>query len=250
MKPKVALQLWSVKEACQQDFIGTLKLVKEMGYDGVEFAGYYGLSATELSAILTELDLAVAGSHIGYDQIVENLDEVIAYEKAIGNERIICPYVAADTFEEWQERFAAFREAQEKIAAAGLTLIYHNHSHEFTAIPDKSILEEMVAAVPGIKLEVDTYWVQHAGLNVVEWLLENRQSVALLHIKEMLIVDGEKESTEIGTGILPIASYVNVAKELDLPWLIVEQEAFQKYPAIESAAINVVALKKIIEEVY
>ena len=36
-----------------------------------------------------------------------------------------------------------------------------------------------------------------------------------------------KESTEINNGILPIKDYVTVAQQFQLPWLIVEQEAFQ-----------------------
>ncbi|EAE5404739.1 sugar phosphate isomerase/epimerase, partial [Listeria monocytogenes] len=63
MKAKIALQLWSVKEACEDDFFGTLEKVAEMGYDGVEFAGYYGKSASEIKAKLAELGLEVAGSH-------------------------------------------------------------------------------------------------------------------------------------------------------------------------------------------
>ena len=250
MKPKIALQLWSVKETCDQDFVGTLKKVKEMGYDGVEFAGYYGLAATELKAIMADLDLEIAGSHISYEQIADNLDAVIAYETTLGNQRIVCPFIGRATFAEWQACFAVLKAAEETLAAHDLELIYHNHSHEFTEIPSKDILAEMIQAVPNIKLEVDTYWVQHAGLTVVEWLKEHRAAIALLHIKEMVVTAGEKESTEIGSGILPIASYVEVAKELGLPWLVIEQEAFQKYTPIESAALNVKALKKIVEEVF
>ena len=36
---KFALQLYSVRTDLESDFKGTLRKVKEMGYDGVEFAG-------------------------------------------------------------------------------------------------------------------------------------------------------------------------------------------------------------------
>ena len=38
----VALQLYSVREDMEADFAGTLQKVKEIGYDGVEFAGLFG----------------------------------------------------------------------------------------------------------------------------------------------------------------------------------------------------------------
>ena len=45
----VALQLYSVRDDMASDFEGTLKKVKAMGYDGVEFAGLFGHSAAEVT---------------------------------------------------------------------------------------------------------------------------------------------------------------------------------------------------------
>jgi len=39
----IAVQLYSVREECAQDLPGTLKAVAEMGYEGVDFAGYHEL---------------------------------------------------------------------------------------------------------------------------------------------------------------------------------------------------------------
>ena len=41
----IALQLYSVRKDCEADLPGVLKQVAEMGYEGVEFAGYYGRTA-------------------------------------------------------------------------------------------------------------------------------------------------------------------------------------------------------------
>lgn len=64
MKPKIGLQLWSIQEACKEDLFQALESVKKSGYDGVEFAGYYGYSATEVANALKEYDLGVAASHL------------------------------------------------------------------------------------------------------------------------------------------------------------------------------------------
>ena len=40
----VAVQVYSVRDSAERDLASTLKQIKEMGYDGVEFAGLYGLS--------------------------------------------------------------------------------------------------------------------------------------------------------------------------------------------------------------
>lgn len=53
----LGLQLYSVKELVQKDFIGTLKEVAEVGYDGVEFAGFFNTPAKELKKALDDLNL-------------------------------------------------------------------------------------------------------------------------------------------------------------------------------------------------
>ncbi|MEM2794876.1 MAG: hypothetical protein QXY49_03360, partial [Thermofilaceae archaeon] len=60
---KIGLQLFSIREACARDLPGTLEAVAEMGYEGVEFAGYYGRSASELRELLDKFGLEPAGTH-------------------------------------------------------------------------------------------------------------------------------------------------------------------------------------------
>ena len=45
--PKTALQLYSIKEIAEQDFYHALHIAKQIGYDGVEFAGFFGKEAIE-----------------------------------------------------------------------------------------------------------------------------------------------------------------------------------------------------------
>ena len=56
-KINVGLQLYSVRNSMKEDFEGTLKAISEMGYEYVEFAGYYGKSAEEIKAILDRYGL-------------------------------------------------------------------------------------------------------------------------------------------------------------------------------------------------
>ena len=250
MQPKIALQLWSVQEEMGHDFLGTLKQVKDMGYDGVEFAGYEDVELNHLVSALKEMNLEVVGSHISTEALGHDLSQIITFEKAIGNERVVCPYAKFETLDEWKKFFKEMNQLQKVLAKENLKLLYHNHSHEFTDIPNINILDEMILAIPNIRLEVDTYWIHYAGEKVVEWLEMHRSYIELIHIKDMCIVESGKESTEIGTGILPIRQYVEWAKDAHIPWLVVEQEAFSKYSPLVSASKNILGLRKIIEEVY
>lgn len=246
MRPQIALQLWSIQEACQKDFKQTLKDVKKAGYAGVEFAGYHGLTAEEVKALLVELDLQVAASHIPYDKLVNEYEETIAFEQAIGNQRLVIPYQTFPDFAGWQNFAQELKILAPKLAEAGFELYYHNHAHEFQEVLNTDLLAYLAAEVPTLKLEVDTYWVAFAGLSVEEYLAKQAPAIGLLHIKEMQ--EDPTESTEIGKGVLPIARYVTFAKNKKLPWLIVEQEAFQTLEPLEAMKANYQALAQIVKE--
>ena len=44
----IGVQVYSVRDHAEKDFRATLAKIKEFGYDGVEFAGYFGKSAKEI----------------------------------------------------------------------------------------------------------------------------------------------------------------------------------------------------------
>lgn len=245
MKPLISLQLWSVQDACQENFEEVLTKVKEYGYDGVEFAGYYGCSAEEIKKTLAELSLKGSGAHISFESLRDDFEKTINFEKEIGNQAVIVPYMGADSLEVWTEKILELKEIAKKVNSEGLVLGYHNHAHEIMDIPDVNILEKMVEMIPDIQLEVDTYWLFYAGVDVLAWLKKYQKNIKWLHLKDILVTGEEKESTEIGQGILPIESYLDWAKNADLEWVVIEQEAFQKLTPMESAAVNVKTLKEL-----
>ncbi|MBC1364034.1 sugar phosphate isomerase/epimerase [Listeria welshimeri] len=244
MKAKIALQLWSVKEACEDDFFGTLEKVAEMGYDGVEFAGYYGKSASEIKTKLAELGLEVAGSHISKEMLEEELEDVIVFERELGNKFIICPYADFETKQEWLSFAEKLREIAKTIQQAGMQFGYHNHAHELEKVDDAIILENLLGNVPEMIAELDTYWIEYAGVGVIPFIEKYRNRVPLVHIKDKSKTS--KESTIIGEGILDISGYVKTAIASGTKWLIIEQEAFEEDP-LTSVAKGYTYLANVLE---
>ncbi|WP_010053187.1 sugar phosphate isomerase/epimerase family protein [Carnobacterium maltaromaticum] len=245
MTKPIALQLWSVQDETEKDFFGTLEKVAEMGYDGVEFAGYYGKTADEIQVKLAELGLKAAGSHIQYEQFLTNLDEVLAFEKVLGNKNLIVPWAAFDTVEEWQLFADNMKTIAEKVMAAGFNFSYHNHNHEFEELNGQPILTWLLQEVPTLNVELDTYWVQFAGVDAVEYMANYAGRMKLVHLKDQK--ENPIESTEIGNGVLDIASYVKQAEENGVDWFVIEQEAFTQ-PTLKSVEIGLINLKRIIAE--
>ena len=67
----IAIQLYSVRDDMAADFEGTLKKIKELGYDGVEFAGLHGKTAAEVKKICDEIGLVPISAHVPYGELVK-----------------------------------------------------------------------------------------------------------------------------------------------------------------------------------
>lgn len=234
MSLPIGLQLWSIKDETEKDFIGALKKVAEIGYQGVEFAGYGNLTSKELKSTLDDLGLKSCGSHVPLDHILNNLDEVIQFNLEIGNKYIICPYASFENKNDFLSLAKKLGEASEKCKIHGLVVGYHNHNHEFVKYDDKFGLDIILDNTPNNFIsELDIYWVQYAGINPTDYISKHSGRFELIHIKDMEVVNNEKRSTEIGNGIIDMKSIIETAESQWAKWLIVEQEFFTK-PCLES----------------
>ncbi len=247
MSLPIALQLYSIKDETEKNFELSLRRVAKIGYAGVEFAGYGGLSSTRLKELLDELGLKACGSHVSLDELTNNIDDVIKYNLEIGNPYIICPYATYNNKEDYEKMAEKLNAIAIKCNAKGIMFGYHNHGHEFQKFDGEYGLDIIYKRTNAklVKAEIDTYWVQYAGLDPVEYIKKHAGRCDLIHIKDMEIIDGEKRSTEVGNGIMDIKSIIDEAEKQGAKWLIVEQEFFNK-PTLESVEIGYKNLKKIV----
>jgi sugar phosphate isomerase/epimerase len=215
----------------QEDFVGSIKKVSEAGYTGVEFAGYYGMESAEVKKILDDSGLITAGSHDSIELLKRDLGRAIDYALEIGNRYIICPYNPefvhgdADSF---RKAARLFNEIGEKCRRSGIRFGYHNHNFEFRMIDGQYGLDILLENTePGLVFfEIDTYWVQFAGLNPVEVIEKYKERCPLLHIKEMKSHE-DKVNTIIGKGVMDFKGIVSTGKKYNVDWYVVEQEYFE-----------------------
>ncbi|MCI1991197.1 MAG: sugar phosphate isomerase/epimerase [Oscillospiraceae bacterium] len=217
---KTALQLFSVRDACKtkEDFLRTLKEVKKQGYDGVEFAGYHGLTAPELKAALQELELTPVASHESLDRLENELDDVLEYSRGIGNRNIVCAYSPADSEENLQRLRRVLQSAQKAAKKYEMNVFYHNHSHELVPVNGKIPLEVIKEYC---MLELDTYWLFNAKIDVCSYMKANASRIGLIHLKDGGL---NADPCTIGEGKNDIQGIIDTAREIDREWLIVEND--------------------------
>ena len=155
-KALIGYQVYSARDDAQKDLYGTLKALKEMGYDGVEFAGFYCHSAQEVRAMLDDLKLIGISNHLPFAQIEADMFGEIAYHLTIG-----CKYIAVPFMDEaTRPGSAGFAHAINVIYRFGqlcreadIQLLYHNHDFEFITLSGQYGLDFLYSSVPACVLQ-------------------------------------------------------------------------------------------------
>jgi sugar phosphate isomerase/epimerase len=213
--PKLSVQLYTVREAMQDDLGGSLARIAEIGYTQVEpynFPNVDGLGEALAAAGLT----APTGHahYLGEDDA--ELNRVFASAKALGIGLAIDPHVPT---ERWQSEEDVRAIAEQLNAAAviaanyDVAVGYHNHGHELAShFGDQTAFEFFAGLLdPAVRLEVDTYWVVVGGEDPVALLGRLGAQVAAIHVKDGAGTTEVKDQTAVGAGSLPIRAIIEAA---------------------------------------
>ncbi|MGF6952105.1 sugar phosphate isomerase/epimerase [Neobacillus sp. B4I6] len=247
IKIPVAVQMYTLREESAQDFAGTLKKVAELGFDGVEFAGYGGLPAKEVKVLLDELGLQAAASHVPLEQLENNLAGVIEDQKILGSKYVVCPYIMPDSRSEddYKALISLLDKVGETCRQEGITLCYHNHDFELNRMSDgRTALEAIFddTKADNVHTELDVYWLTKAGEKPVEWINRYQKRTPLIHLKDMT-TDGEQFFAELGTGGVDLDAILHMGEEAGVQWWVVEQDLSRHTP-FESIEISINYLKE------
>lgn len=215
---KYAVQLYSLRDMVKsgEDFLHILEEVKKLGFDGVEFAGYHGLSAETIKAKLDELGLVPVGCHISVNDFEDDkIEETVKFHKTLGV--LYCGTGGAphDTVEECEHAAALLAKGS---AALGVPTYYHNHTEEFTVLENGKTAMQIFAEQT--KLELDTYWSFCAGMDNYKYISENIDDIILLHIKDG--IDGKP--TALTEGNNDLDAVIRAAKDNNIEWVILEND--------------------------
>lgn len=226
MTPPIAIQLYTVRELLARDFEGTIRALADLGYLGVETAGFpEGVSPRQAAGLFQELDLAVTSAHIPLP-LGEQREAVLDSAGTLGCRRLVVAYLPREHYagiDQIRRTADQLNEAAAVVAAAGYSLGYHNHHWEFLEVGDSGrvafdLLREYLD--PNIFFEIDVYWVQVAGQAPTQVLKEVGAQAPLLHIKDGP-VNEEGAMTAVGAGAIDVPGVIAAAG--DHPdWLIVE----------------------------
>lgn len=187
------------------------------------------------------------GAHIPLDKLEKDLDNVLTFHQTIGNQYIICPWIPVErrgNADDWKKIGEIFNNIGAKCKAKGFVFGYHNHSFEFVKFDKKYAYDILLESCDSklVKVEIDTYWVQHGGENPAAYIRKYAGRCPLIHLKDMAN-DEKKSFAEVGYGILNWDEIFVACKQANAQWYIVEQDTCQR-PVYESIKMSYDFLKR------
>ena len=214
-RPRLALQLYTVRDALAEDVPTTLRRVSELGLRTVEPFDLVA-AVDRLLEPMAELGLSAPTSHVSF--IDGDLDAAIDAAARLGVRTIIDPYVPE---ERWTTRSditaiaAALNDAALRAADRGIAVGYHNHWWELETRIDGTVALEILAdhLDDAIVLELDTYWCAVGGEDPVALLGRLGERIVALHVKDGPISRDIKAQQPAGSGRMPIAEILAAAPQ-------------------------------------
>lgn len=224
MTKPIALQLYTVREELARDFTGTIRRIADMGYAGVETAGFpTGVTPASAKALFDELGLTICAAHapLPFGDMKNSALDLMA---ALGCERMVCAYLPAEEYLSLAHIDKVIDQLNAGAAEAanhGLRLGVHNHWWEFAVVdgirPYHLWLQK---CDPTIFYELDLYWIKVADVDPVSALAEFGEKAPLIHVKDGPADRPEANMTAVGQGALDYSKILPHAEAAD--WLVVE----------------------------
>lgn len=280
MKPAIGLQLYSVKISLQEDYLGTLEKIAEIGYQNLELITtvtpdglIFGqnMTAADLRQNLDRLGLQAIGCHF-FPTPGIHLEPILADLQVLGVTSLVCAAALFKNQDDVIEFNTTFNGYGGLCKKQGVQLYYHNHFQEFQVLGEQSIFEMMIKQLDKdlVMFEFDTYWAVRGGQDPIYWMKKLGKRCDLIHQKDLpaavdpvnvferlgyddpitfesfLAIQDVGNFTEVGEGKLNIPGIIaTTRKHNHARYIIVEQDMTRR-TELESIAVSYANLSRLL----
>ena len=234
MFEKLGIQLYTVRNY-MTDEAGvkyTFDRLAEIGYKEIQTAGDFPCPVEKFAEHAKNAGLTCVGTHYGFPQDINNIEDYVALHKTLGT---TTAGVGGGDYGKTKASVMAYIDKVNtlavKLSQHGMKFSYHHHSHEFAKIPGGDrIIDYMVDGFDkkNVSFVLDTYWLNHAGVDVCQWIEKLAGRVDILHLKDCAITLGANDGhiTMCGDGNINFASVIKTAEATGVKHLCVEQDTW------------------------
>ena len=230
-KPKdqkipIGLQVYSVRHQAEKELPRVLEAVAKMGYQGVEFAGYYNWTAADLRKLLDANGLKCCGTHIRLDTLQgDALAGSVEFNQTLGNSYLIVSWMPPkllESVEKIKETAKVYDDVAAKVKEKGMRVGYHAHGGDFVKVGDKTAWELFFGSTcADVVMQLDIGNCIEGGGDPYAILEAFPGRSATVHLKEY---GGPKEAV-VGEGEVDWKKVFRICETTGgTEWYIVEHE--------------------------
>jgi sugar phosphate isomerase/epimerase len=214
---RIGLQLYTVRSEMERSVERTLAQVAQIGYQEVEFAGYFGKSPQEIRAILDANGLVAPSAHSAdLNTIRTSWSKTLEDAAIMGHRYLVCASLSrreTATADGWNRVATDFNHAGETAKRAGMEFAYHNHAGEFATVGDATGYDILLAETDPafVRMQLDLYWIVRGGKDPLVYFARHPNRFVSVHVKDM---SASNRMVDVGAGTLPFAKYFAQAKRI------------------------------------
>jgi len=235
---RLGLELYSLRNELKKDLAGTLKLVRDWGFQDVELAGFPAMSTSDTARALRAAGLHAVSQFVDYERLRDDFAGVVRDARTLALETVICGWIPHDntlTQKDVDSAIASFNSWGAAAAREKLRVGYHIHGYEFVAGPDGTLLDTLFKRTDPrlVDYEMDIFWVVRGGGDPVALLDKYGARIRIVHLKDMArgtptgVTTGEapdEASVALGTGTIDWNAVMKAAVNARVKWYLIEDE--------------------------
>jgi len=247
---KIGAQLYTVREFTQtsEGFAETIKKIADMGYECVQISAIGAeISAEEVARICQANNLEIVITHMPLARIISETEQVIKEHATMGAKYIglgMLPWESSKSKAGYVDFVNDIYPATKAIKEAGFQFMYHNHDFEFIRFDGRTAMDYLADQLPDAGFTLDTFWIQAGGGDPAWWLKKLAGRVDVIHLKDFVIVDGERRMAEVLEGNLNWDAIFEAAEVAGVKYAMVEQDDCYGKDPFECLRTSLENLKK------
>jgi sugar phosphate isomerase/epimerase len=231
----IGIQSYPTRDTIGKDFTGTLRMLREAGYQSIEMCsppGYtssgFGLlakmTAPEMKKTIKAAGLVCESCHYQFGELKQHVDERIAFAKELGLKYMVLSMFGIPTsapLADWTKAAGELNKIAAPIRKAGLVPVYHNHNFEFRKFDNVLLYDHLLSVFDKdlLKLQFQVGVISD-GYKATDYFEKYSGRFVSMHLADWST--NEKKQVPIGAGIVDWKAVFNAAKKAGVKNYFVE----------------------------
>lgn len=243
---RIGIQLYTVRDRMAEDVPGTLEAVAEIGYDEVEFAGYFDHTPREIRRHLDALGLVSPSAHVSLEDIRTSPAQLIETAQILGNRYIALGWLAPEerqTLDQYRAHIDLVAGFAEQCGDAGLQFAWHNHDFEFIELEGQRPMDMILERTDPepLQVELDLYWIAKAEVDPFAYFERHPGRFPMCHVKDMA---ADTSMADVGDGTIDFAAIFAAGERAGFRHYYVERD--DSTETLKTAANSYTALSELV----